>query len=164
MIRIDMTRQDTRHPNRRRRHQGRAICELANRRFETKGPAPIYKLTTLLWLYGHGGADFEVHDDISPTGKPGGLAMTGRVRNWARLINGKPKFNNNASFETDFSPQERELVARAAGRVLDAAEIDSPRPDNARTGVSRPSEGSDCLQEQDGAPAALSTAQRTEAA
>ena len=35
MIRIDMIRQDTRHPDRRRRHQGRASCEVAGRRFET---------------------------------------------------------------------------------------------------------------------------------
>ncbi len=163
MIRINMTRQDTNHPDKRLRHQGRAWCEVDGRRFETKGPAPIYKLTTLLWLHGHGGKEFEVWDNLSPFGNPGGLAMTGRVRNWARLINGKPKFNKDAPSEADFSPGERELIARAAGRVLDATEIDSPRPDNARTGVSRPSDGSDCLQEQDGAPAAHSTTQRTEA-
>ncbi len=164
MIRINMTCQDTNHPDKRLRHQGRAWCEVDGRRFETKGPAPIYKLATLLWLYGHGGADFEVWDNLSPYGKPGGLAMTGRVRNWARLINGKPSFNKDAPFETDFSPQERDLIAQAAGQVLDATEIDSPRPDNARTGVSRPSDGPDCLQEQDGAPAELSTVQRPEAA
>ena len=83
MIRIDMTCQDTRHPDKRLRHYGRAWCEVVGRRFETKGPAPIYKLTTLLWLHGHGGADFEVHDDISPTGKSGGLAMTG---NGSRVV------------------------------------------------------------------------------
>ncbi len=67
----------------RRRHAGRANCQVADRRFETRGPAPIYRLTTLLWLHGHGGAAFKVYDDVSPTGKPGGLAMRGRVRNWA---------------------------------------------------------------------------------
>jgi len=86
----------TRHPDRRRRHQGRASCEVAGGRFEAEGPAPIYKLTTLLWLHGHGGADFEVWDDVSPTGKPGGLAMRGQVRNWARLVKGKPGFNRQA--------------------------------------------------------------------
>jgi hypothetical protein len=164
MIRIDMIQQDTRHPDKRRRHHGRAWCEVDGRRFETKGPAPIYKLATLLWLHGYRDKEFEVWDDISPFGNPGGLAMTGKVRNWARLINGKPKFNKDALSETDFSSQERELVARAAGRVSRGAEIDSPRPDNARTGATRPSEGSDCLQEQDGAPAGLSTAKRPEAA
>ena len=114
MIHIDMIQQDTRHPDKHRRHHGRASCEVASRRFETKGPAPIYKLATLLWLHGHGGADIEVWDDISPFGNPGGLAMTGRVRNWARLINGKPTFNKDAPFDTDFSPQERDLIARAA--------------------------------------------------
>jgi len=47
VIRVQMIRSDTRHPDRRRRHQGRASCEVAGRRFETEGPAPIYKLTTL---------------------------------------------------------------------------------------------------------------------
>ncbi len=61
-----MIRQDTRHPDRRRRHQGRASCEVAGRRFEAEGPAPIYKLTTLLWLHGHGGAGFEVWDRSTP--------------------------------------------------------------------------------------------------
>ena len=86
MIRIDMTRQDTRHPDKRRRHQGRASCEVAGRRFEAEGPAPIYKLATLLWLHGHGGGRFEVHDDRSPFGNPGGLAMRGQVRNWASVL------------------------------------------------------------------------------
>ncbi len=75
MIRIDVIRQDTRHPGKRRRHQGRASCQVAGRRFEAQGPAPVYRLVTLLWLHGHGGADFEVRDDRSHSGKPGGLAM-----------------------------------------------------------------------------------------
>ncbi len=96
MIRVQMIRQDTRHPDRRCRHQGRAWCEVAGRRFEAEGPAPIYKLATLLWLHGHCGEEFEVWDDRSPTGKPGGLAMRGRVRNWARLVKGKPVFDKDA--------------------------------------------------------------------
>ncbi len=164
MIRIDMICQDTRHPDKHRRHAGRASCEVAGRRFEAQGPAPIYKLATLLWLHGHGGADIEVWDDISPFGNPGGLAMTGRVRNWARLINGKPKFNKDAPFKTEFSPQERDLIARAAGRVLDATEIDSPRPDNARTAASRPLDGPDYLQDGNAPPAAKSGARQPEAA
>ncbi len=76
MIRINLIQQDTRDPDKRKRHQGRASCEVAGRRFETEGPAPIYRMATLLWLHGHGGADFEVWDDRSPFGKPGGLAMT----------------------------------------------------------------------------------------
>ena len=51
---------------------------VASRRFEAWGPAPIYKLATLLWLHGHGGEHFEVWDDLSPFGRPGGLAMRGR--------------------------------------------------------------------------------------
>ncbi len=141
VIRIDMIRQDMSHPNKRRRHQGWASCEVAGQRFEAEGPAPIYKLSTLLWFHGHSGADYDVYDNRSPFGKPGGLALRGRVRNWARLVNGKPKFNQDAPSETDFSPHERDLIARAAGRVSGAAEIDSPRPDNARTARSHPLDG-----------------------
>ncbi len=94
MIRIDMTQQNSNHPDKRRRHQGRAWCEVAGGRFETRGPAPIYRMATLLWLHCYGGAEFEVWDNLSPFGKPGGLAMTGRVRNWASFEtpNGKPMF------------------------------------------------------------------------
>ncbi len=55
MIQINMTCQDTRHPKKRLRHYGRAWCEVDGRRFETEGPAPIYKLATLLWLHDHHG-------------------------------------------------------------------------------------------------------------
>ena len=82
MVRINMIRQDTNHPNKDLRHAGRASCKVVNCRFETAGPAPIYKLVTLLWLHGYGGAVLEVWDDLSPFGNLGGLAMRGRVRNW----------------------------------------------------------------------------------
>ena len=87
---IDLTRQNANHLDKCRRHPGRAICEVAGGRFETRGPAPIYRMATLLWLHGYGGAEFEVWDDLSPFGNPGGLAMRGRVRNWARLVRGNP--------------------------------------------------------------------------
>ncbi len=160
MIRVQMIRQDTRHPDKRRRHQGRASCEVAGRRFEAEGPAPIYKLTTLLWLHRHGGVAFEVWDDRDPFGKPGGLALRGRVRNWARLASGKPKFDKDALSEVDFSSSERKLIARAAGSV---AEIDSPRPDSGRTARSHPSDSPEHPQGQDRAPAAFATAPRPEA-
>ena len=127
MIHIDMIRQDTRHPDKRRRHPGRAWCEVAGRRFETQGPAPIYKLTTLLWLHGHGGTEFEVWDDVSPFGK-------------------------DAPCETDFSSGEREMVAQAAGRVT---ETDSPRPENARTAATHPADGPEHPQGQDDASAGI---------
>ncbi len=79
-IRIDMIRQNTSHPDKCCRHQGRASCVVAGQHFAAEGPAPIYRLTTLLWLHGHGGAAFEVYDDVRPTGRPGGLAMRGKVR------------------------------------------------------------------------------------
>ena len=147
MIRFDMIQQDTRHPDRRKRHPGRASCEVDGRRYETVGPASIYKTVTLLWLYGHGGEPFEVWDDLSPFGRPGGLAMTGRVRNWARLVNGLPKFNKDAPAEADFSPQDQEIIALAAGQVFDFTKAGSPRPDNGRTGASLPSDGPDYLRE-----------------
>ncbi len=55
------------------------------------------------------GQEREVWDDRSPTGKPGGLAMGGRVRNWTSFEtpNGKPMFKMKSQpevvrqFETD---------------------------------------------------------------
>ena len=164
MFLIDMMRQDTRHPNRRRRHQGRASCEVAGRRFEAEGPAPIYKLTTLLWLHGHGGEPYEVYDNLDPFGNPGGLALTGRVRNWARLVNGKPGFNRQAQSEEDFTPEERTAIAQAAGTVTALMESAPPGVANARTARSHPSDGPQHPQGQDRAPAAFATAPRPEAA
>jgi hypothetical protein len=159
-----MIRQDTRHPDKRRRHQGRAWCEVAGCHFETEGPAPIYKLTTLLWLHGHGGADFEVWDDLSPFGNPGGLAMRGKVRNWARLVNGKVTFDRQAKSAVEFAPDEVDLIARTAGRVSDAAEIDSPAPGNARTAAISPPDGPNYPREEDGTSTGVVAAQRPEAA
>ncbi len=119
---------------------------------------------TLLWLHGHGGEEFEVWDDRSPTGKPGSLAMRGRVRNWARLVNGEPKFNKDAPADADFSPQDRELIARAAGRVIEPAETDSPRPDNARIGATHPPDGPEYPQERDRACTGLTWPPTPEAA
>ncbi len=117
MIRIEMIRQNTNHPNRSGRHPSQASCEVAGQRFEVQGPALNYKLITLLWLHGHGGEEFEVWDDLSPFGNSGGLSMSGRVRNWARLANGKPTFERKTVPEPDFTPSEREIVTRAAGTV-----------------------------------------------
>ncbi len=140
-----MIRQD-----RRKRQHSRVSCELAGLCYEATGPAPIYKLTTLLWLHGHGGERWEVWDDVSPFGRPGGLAMHGKVRNWARLVKGKPVFNKDAPAEMVFSPDERNLIARAAGS---AAKIGSARPENARTAATHPSDGPTYPQERDGASA-----------
>ncbi len=164
MIRAQMIRSDTRHPDKRRRHQGRASCEVAGRRFEAEGPAPIYKLATLLWLHGHGGADFEVWDDRSPSGKSGGLAMRGRVRNWARLVKGKPNFTRKAKPDTDFMPDEREVIGRAAGTVVGVVETPPPSGLSAAVCATRPSDGPEYPQERDRAPASLVTAPRREVA
>jgi hypothetical protein len=164
MIRIDMIRQDTRHPDKRRRHQGRAICEVVGQRFEAQGPAPVYKLATLLWLHGHGGADFEVWDDRSPTCKPGGLAQRGKVRNWARLVNGKPKFDRKAPPDPDFKPSERGVIAQAAERLVGKRQSVPPRGDNARTGAIWLSDGLDGPREEDRASTRFSTAHAPEAA
>ncbi len=98
-----MTRYVIRAPSREAEAR-RATCESAGRRFEAKGPAPVYRMVTLLWLHGHGGAAFEVYDDLSPTGKPGGLAMRGKVRNWSRLVKGKVTFDRQAKPATEFTP------------------------------------------------------------
>ena len=164
MIRVQMIRQDTSHPDRRRRHQGRASCEVAGRRFEAEGPAPIYKLTTLLWLHGHGGADFEVWDDVSPFGKPGGLAMRGKVRNWASFETpkGMPMFRMKSMPDPDFTLEQRATVAKAAGVVVscDADYRDTLPPGRA----TRPSDGPEHPQEGDRAPTAVVGSQTSEAA
>ena len=164
MIRIDLVQQDTRHPDRRQRHPGRATCEVAGRRFEATGPAPIYRLVTLLWLHGHGGAAFEVWDDVSPLGLLGGLAMTGRVRNWALISNGRPMFMMGAKPDPSFTPQERESTARAAGQVIELTEKDAPRPYNARTGETHPSDGSEYPQKEGEHSTRLFTARSSEPA
>jgi hypothetical protein len=121
-------------------------------------------MITLLWLHGHGGAAFEVYDDLSPTGKPGGLAMRGRVQNWARLVRGKVTFDRQAKPATEFTPKEVDLIARAAGRVSDAVEIDSPAPGNARTAPISVRDGPEYPQEDDGASTRVSAAHTPEAA
>ncbi len=130
-IHIDLIRQNTNLAV-RRRHLGRATCEATGRHFETQGPAPIYRVVTLLWLHGHGGAAFEVYDDVSPTGKPGGLAMRGAVRNWASLDTPKgiPMFRMKSKPDPDFTPDQRAAVAKAAGVVVscDAVSRDTPTP------------------------------------
>ncbi len=79
MIRIQMIRGNTRDFDRRERQPSRASCEVGGRRYEATGPAPNYRLMTLLWLHGHGGAAYEVWDDVSPFGNPGGLAPEQRA-------------------------------------------------------------------------------------
>ncbi len=164
MIRVQMIRQDTSHPDKRRRHQGRASCEVAGRRFEAQGPAPVYKLTTLLWLHGHGGKDFEVWDDRSPSGKPGGLAMRGKVRNWVSFETpkGAPMFRSKSKPDPDFTPEQRVAVAEAAGVVI-SCDTDSRGPLSPGR-VTRPADSPGYPQEQDYAPAALVTAPRREVA
>ena len=121
-------------------------------------------MATLLWLHGHVGEHFEVWDDLSPFGKPGGLAMRGRVRNCARLVRGKPIFDKDAPSAVVFSSHDRMLVAQAAGRVVDLIETDSVRPENARTAPSAPSDGLDHPSGPDRASARVSTARTPEAA
>ncbi len=155
MIRVQLIRQDTRHPDRRRRHQGRASCEVAGRHFEAEGPAPIYKLATLLWLHGHGGVGFEVWDDLDPFGNPGGLALTGRVRNWARLVKGKVTFERKTAPEPDFTPAEREIVTRAAGTVAGLPQRVPSSGGLAAVCVTHPPDGPEHPQERDRAPAGV---------
>ncbi len=164
MIYIDMTRQDTRHPDKSRHHQGRASCQVSGRRFEAQGPAPIYKLATLLWLHGHGGTDFEVWDDLSPFGNPGGLAMRGKVQNWARLVNGKSKFDRKVVPNPNFTSIERSVVAEAAGRVTDTPQRVPSSGDQARTVPISRKEDSEYRHEKEEAAAPVSNTHTPEAA
>ncbi len=141
MIHIDMLRQDTNHPDKRRRHPGRAVYEFDGRRFEAQGPAPIYKLSTLFWLHGHGGEEFEVWDDRDPFGNPGGLALRGQVRNWARLVKEKLSFGRQAETAADFAPDERKVIAQSAGVVTDMMGAAPPAVGEAHAARSRPPGG-----------------------
>ncbi len=164
MIRIQMIRGNTCDPDRRKRHPSRASCEAGGRRYEAAGPAPIYRLVTLLWLHGHGGERFEVWDDLSPFGKPGGLALHGRVRNWALLVKGKPNFTRKAKPDSDFIPDEREVIARAAGTVVDLAGVPAASGLPGAVCVTRPLDGPDHPRGQDGASTRVFTARPPEAA
>ncbi len=124
----------------------------------------MYKIVTLLWLHGHDGEPFEVWDDLSPFGKPGGLAMTGRVRNWARLVKGKPNFTRKSQPDPDFTPDERKAIARAAGTVVDMAGVPAASGLPGAVCATRPADGPEHPQEQDRAPVALVTAPRREVA
>ncbi len=164
MIRIDLVQQNTNHFDKRRRHQGRAICEVAGRRFGAQGPAPIYRMATLLWLHGHGGEAFEVLDDLSPFGKPGGLAMTGRVRNWAsfQTPNGKPMFRMNSQPDPDLTPEQRATVAKAAGVVVS---MDANSRGTFAPGCAAPTlDGPEYPQKEEGASTRDVAAQNPEAA
>ncbi len=164
MIHIQMIRGNTRDPDRRKRHPSRASCEVDGRRYETVGPAPIYKLSTLLWLHGHGGERFEVWDDRDPFGKPGGLALHGRVRNWALLVKGKPNFTRKAKPDSDFIPDDREVIARAAGTVVDLAGVPAASGLPGAVCATRPSDGPEYPQKEDGASTRVFTARPPAAA
>ncbi len=87
--------------------------------------------------------------------------MRGKVRNWARLVKGKPVFDRDAPSEVDFSSYERDLIARAAGSAI---EIGSARPENAGTAETRPSDGPEYPQEEDEAATGVVADQRPAAA
>ncbi len=141
MIRIDLTRQNINHPDCRKRHPSRASCEVGGRRYETTGPGLIYKLSTLLWLHGHGDEHYEVWDDRDPFGNPGGLALRGPVRNWARIVKGKLSFERRAAPTANFAPDERKAIAQAAGVVTDLVGGVLPAVGEADTARSRPLDG-----------------------
>ena len=133
MIRIDLTRQNINHPDHRKRHPSQASCEVGGRRYETTGPGLIYKLSTLLWLHGHGGEEYQVWDDRDPFGNHGGLALHGQARNWARLVKGKLSFERRAAPTADFVPDERKAIAHSAGMVTDLTGGVLPAVGQART-------------------------------
>ncbi len=110
------------------------------------------------------GAAFEVWDDVSPFGKPGGLAMTGRVRSWASFETprGMPMFRMKSKPDPDLTLEQRAAVAKAAGVVVswdaDSRETLSPGC------TASPSDGPEYPQKEDGASTRVSTARTPEAA
>ncbi len=149
MIQINLTRQNINHPDHRKRHPSWASCEVGGWRYDTTGPGLIYKLSTLLWLHGHGGEHYEVWDDRDPFGNLGGLALRGPVRNWARLGKGKLSFERRAAPTADFAPDERKAIAQSAGVVTDLVGGVPPAVGEADTGRSHPLDGPDYPQGQD---------------
>ncbi len=99
-------------------------------------------------------------DDRSPTGKPGGLAMRGKVQNWAYLVRGKPSFTRKAQPDPNFTPDEREVIDQAAGSVVGVVETPPPSGLSAAVCATHPSDGPDHPQERDRACSGLSGAQR----
>lgn len=102
MIRIDLIRHNTNHPDKRHHHPDGACCVVGRRRFESPGPAAVHRLAKVLCLRGHGNADFEVWDDHEQFGGLSRVVIVGNVRHWARLATGKPVFSNDESFGLDF--------------------------------------------------------------
>ena len=82
-IRIELTRAVTSCP-REEWQPSRARCVVDGKAYETEGPASIFKIVTLLDQAGFRGKGFEVFDNQSPFGSPGGLALTGQVRSYMR--------------------------------------------------------------------------------
>ncbi len=164
MIRINMIRGESRDSDRHKHRPSRASCEAGGRRYQATGPVPIYKLATLLWLHGHGGAAFEVWDDLSPFGKSGGLAMRGRVRNWASFEtpNGKPMFRMKSQPDPDLTREQRATAAKAAGVVVSRG-ADS-QGTFAPGCATSPSDGPEYPQKEDGASTRDVAAQTPEAA
>ncbi len=124
----------------------------------------MYKIVTLLWLHGHDGEPFEVWDDLSPFGKPGGLAMRGRVRNWTSFEtpSGKPMFKMKSQPDPDLTREQRATAAKAAGVVV-SMDADS-RGTFAPGCATSPSDGPEYPQKEDGASMRVVTAHTLEAA
>ncbi len=59
--------------------------------------------------------------------------MTGQVRNWVRLVKGKPKFDHKALRDPSFTPAERDVAAKAAGKVTGMPQRALLSGDKART-------------------------------
>ena len=86
------------------------------------------------------------------------------MRNWARLVNGKSKFDRKAVPNPDFTSAERCVVAEAAGRVTDTPQRVPSSGDQARTVPISRKEDSECRHEKEEAPAPVSTTHIPEAA
>ena len=66
---------------------------------------------------------------MSPTGKPGGLAMRGKVRNWAYLVRGKPSFTRKMQPDPDSTGSRFGKAGSTTGAV--AGSLIAPAPEAA---------------------------------
>ncbi len=112
----------------------------------------------------HGGEDFKVWDDRDPFGNPGGLALRGKVRNWASLETprGKPMFRMKSQPDPDFTPEQRATVAKAAG-IIGSCDADS-RETLSPGRATRPLDGPEHPSDAERPSAAVVAAHASEAA
>ncbi len=77
--------------------------------------------------------------------------MRGKVRNWARLAKGTPRFDRKAQNDPELTPDEKNVVAEAAGRVKELPPRVRPSGDQPPTASNSLQDDPNCLREKEDA-------------